>query len=194
SLQPMYRKEDIECLSHLSALPGAAPYVRGTRELGYQEKPWEVSQELVYSTPLEFNEAAKNDLQRGQTMLNLVLDQASALLQDPDQALPEKVGRGGVPISSFQDLNKALEGINLEQIPLLIQAGCAGLPIYCMVVAHAKKKGMDISKLSGCMGIDPLGTLVKEGTIPFSLQKAYDLMADLTLWANHETPELKTIL
>lgn len=194
SLQPMYRQEDIEGLSHLSSRPGAAPYVRGTRALGYQEKPWEVCQELIYSTPLEFNEAAKNDLQRGLTMLNLVLDQASALGQDPDQALPEYVGRGGVSISSFQDLNKTLEGIDLEQTPLLIQAGCMGLPIYCMVVEHVQQGGIDISKLRGCVGMDPLGTLVKEGTIPFSLKKAYSLMADFTLWAKNETPELKIIL
>ena len=57
----MYRQEDIEGLSHLSSLPGAVPYVGENRALGYQEKPWEVSQELVYSTPKEFNEAAKND-------------------------------------------------------------------------------------------------------------------------------------
>ena len=61
--------------------------------------------------------------QRGQTMLNLVLDQASALGQDPDQALPENVGRGGVSISSSKIFNQALEGIDLEQTPLLIQAG-----------------------------------------------------------------------
>jgi methylmalonyl-CoA mutase len=194
SLQPMYRQEDIEGLPHLSSLPGAVPYVRGTRALGYQEKPWEVCQELVYSTPKEFNEAAKHDLKRGQTMLNLVLDQASALGQDPDQTLPEKVGSGGVSISSLKDFNQALEGIDLEQTPLLIQAGCAGLPVYSMLVTHAQQAGMDISKLRGCVGMDPLGMLVKEGTIPFSLQKAYYLMADFTLWANNETPELKTIL
>ena len=194
SLQPMYRQEDIEGLSHLSSLPGAVPYVRGTRALGYQEKPWEVSQELVYSTPKEFNEAAKNDLQRGQTMLNLVLDQASALGQDPDQALPENVGRGGVSISSLKDFNQALEGIDLEQTPLLIQAGCAGLPVYSMLVTHAGQAGLNISKLRGCVGMDPLGTLAKEGTIPFSLKKAYDFMASFTFWAKDETPELQTIL
>ncbi|MCQ6275373.1 acyl-CoA mutase large subunit family protein [Bacillus sp. V3B] len=193
-LQPLYRKEDIEGLSHLSSLPGAAPYVRGTRALGYQDKTWEVCQELVYPTPLEFNEAAKNDLQCGQTMLNLVLDQASSLGQDPDQVSPEKVGKGGVSISSYQDLGNALKGIDLEQTPLLIQAGCAGLPIYCMVVAHAKAAGMEISKLRGSVGMDPLGTLVKEGTIPFSLKKSYDLLAHQTSWAKKETPELKTIL
>lgn len=194
SLQPMYRQEDIEGLSHLSSKPGAAPYVRGTRALGYQEKPWEVCQELVYSNPSDFNEAAKKDLKRGQTMLNIVLDKASAFGQDPDQSLPKNVGRGGVSISSLKDLNRALEGIDLEQTPLLIQAGCAGLPIYCMVVAHSQNTGTDIGKLRGCVGMDPLGTLVKEGSIPFSLEKVYDLMANLTLLAKDKTPELQTIL
>jgi methylmalonyl-CoA mutase len=194
SLQPMYRQEDIVGISHLSSLPGTAPYVRGARALGYQEGPWEVCQELVYSTPLEFNQAAKKDLDRGLTMLNLVVDHASALGQDPDQSAPENVGKEGVSICSLQDLNKALEGIDLEQTPVLIQAGCVGLPIYCMVVAHVQQEGMDVRKLRGCVGMDPLGTLVIEGTIPFSLQKAYDLMANFTLWAKKETPELKTIL
>ncbi|MCH6264465.1 methylmalonyl-CoA mutase family protein [Neobacillus citreus] len=192
-LQPMYFQEDIRDLSYLSSRPGSAPYVRGTRALGYQEKPWEVAQEHVYSTPSEFNEAAKHDLNRGQTMLNLVFDHASALGKDPDQALPENVGRGGVSISSLQDVNQALEGINLEQTPLFIQAGSVGFPVYCMLVAHARKMGMDSSRLHGCVGMDPLGTLVKEGTIPFSLRQAYDLMAELTFWAKHESPEMKTI-
>jgi methylmalonyl-CoA mutase len=194
SLQPMYRQEDIEGLSHLSTPPGAVPYVRGPHALGYQEKPWEVSQELLYSTPSEFNEAAKSDLTRGQTMLNLVLDHASAFGLDPDQALPENVGGEGVSISSLKDLNTSLEGIDLEQTPLLVQAGCMGLPIYCMVLAHSQQKGMDIRKLRGCVGMDPLGTLVKEGTLPFSLQNAYDLTAQYTLWAKDKNPELKTIL
>jgi methylmalonyl-CoA mutase len=193
SLQPMYRKEDIEGLSHVPSLPGVAPYVRGTRSLGYQEKRWEVCQELVYGTPEEVNEAARYDLKRGQTMLNLVLDTASALGQDPDQAAPEDVEDGGVSISSVQDLVKAFEGINLEQTPLLIQAGAVGLPMYSMLIAYAGQHGIAPTRLRGCVGMDPLGTLAKKGTLPFSLQKAYDFMASYTLWANDHTPELQTI-
>ena len=58
----MYWAEDVEGLSHLDSLPGFAPYVRGTNVLGYKTKPWEVSQELPYATPDEFNRALRADL------------------------------------------------------------------------------------------------------------------------------------
>jgi methylmalonyl-CoA mutase len=176
SLKPMYTEVDLEGVTFLSSMPGKTPYVRGTK-IGTEEKPWEVSQELLYSTPEDFNLAAQNDLKRGQTMLNLVLDRASAFGIDPDQAHPENVGSGGVSISSIEDISTAFEGIDLEQTPLLVQAGCTGLAVYSMVIGEAKMRGMEISKLRGCIGMDPLGTLVKEGTLPFSLQTAYNLMA-----------------
>ncbi|MDQ1005367.1 methylmalonyl-CoA mutase [Neobacillus niacini] len=194
AIQPMYTKEDVIGISHLSSSLGTAPFVRGTREIGEQRKPWEVSQELPYGTPSEFNEAVKIDLTRGQTMVNLVLDRASALGKDPDQAAPECVGDKGVSISSLEDVKKALEGINLEKTPLFVQAGMVGLPVYSMIVAEARQAGMDIRQLRGCVGMDPLGTLAKEGTLPISLQKAYEWMAKLTLCSKGETPELKTIL
>ncbi|GHH97496.1 methylmalonyl-CoA mutase family protein [Neobacillus kokaensis] len=192
-LKPLYTKKDLEGILHLPSMPGTAPYLRGTRTFCYKEKPWEVSQELHYRTPEEFNEAAKSDLKRGQTMLNITLDRVSAFGMDPDQVSPEDVGKGGVSISSLNDITKALEGIDLEQTPLLVQAGCAGLAVYSMLIANTKQVGQNISKLRGCIGMDPLGALAKEGTLPFSLQTAYDLLAKITLYAKDETPELKTI-
>lgn len=192
-LKPMYRKEDIEQLPHISTFPGEAPYVRGTKPLGYQEKPWEVCQELAYGTPEQWNAAAQQELKRGQTMLNLVLAAATAMGQDPDQGLPEDVGVGGLSIHSMKDLTKALEGINLEQTPILIQAGVAGLPLYSMLIAFTQQQGSDLKKLRGCVGMDPLGTLAKRGALPVSMRKTYDWMARYTLWAKDQTPEMKTI-
>src|SRR3954469_20704686 len=45
AIQPMYTKEDVMGISHLSSSLGTAPFVRGTR-IGEKRKPWEVSQEL----------------------------------------------------------------------------------------------------------------------------------------------------
>ena len=74
-LQPLYRREDIEKYPFLSTLPGDFPYLRGTNEKDNQHEPWKVSQELTYSDPEEFNQAVRNDLEKGQTMLHLVLDE-----------------------------------------------------------------------------------------------------------------------
>lgn len=191
AVQPMYTQESIKGISHLSSEPSAAPYLRGTKGFG---ETWGISQELPYGLASKFNEAAKKDLNRGQTMLNLVLDSASSIGLDPDHALSKDVGDKGVSISSIQDIQVALEGIDLETTPFFVQAGISGLSVYSMIVGHLMKSGTDTRKLRGCVGMDPLGTLAKEGALPFSIAKAYDLMAKVTVWAKLETPEVKTIL
>jgi len=44
-LQPMYRMEDIEGITHCDSAPGSYPFVRGTSPTGYLTKPWEICQE-----------------------------------------------------------------------------------------------------------------------------------------------------
>ncbi|MFC4769700.1 methylmalonyl-CoA mutase family protein [Effusibacillus consociatus] len=194
TLQPIYRKEDIERLLHVSNFPGFAPYVRGTKALGYVIRPWEVCQEISPGTPEEFNRAAQNDLQRGQTMLNLVLDRAALSGLNPDEAKPEDVGNKGVSIFRREDLDTALDDINLEKVPLYIQTGALGLPILALLLSHLEAQGKDPQKLSGCIGMNPLGALVQEGTIPCPLETAYDAMEQITNWAIRNAPQLQTIL
>ncbi len=46
SVQPFYRKEDIEGLATIGSLPGEFPYVRGTRD----NNDWLIRQEVQGST------------------------------------------------------------------------------------------------------------------------------------------------
>lgn len=193
-LQPLYREEDVKDLPHIASIPGAVPYVRGSQELGYASKPWAVCQELVSGTPEAFNQAARHDLQRGQTMLNLPLDKAAASGLDADQAELWQVGNGGVSVSTLQDVEQMLEGIDLSQTPLLVQAGSAGLASVALVAAHMQKAGQDTAQLAGCIGTDPLGELAKNGTLPVALETAYDSLAETTRWAIAHAPGLQTIL
>lgn len=193
TLQPMYWQRDIEGLPHLDSLPGFAPYVRSTAVLGYTAEPWAVAQELPYSTPAAVNEALRADLVRGQTAINLVLDPASRAGLDADVAKAEDVGRGGVSISSLEDVGRALDRIDLEQTPLFVQAGAMGLPIAALVIALVRKQAKSPERLRGCIGIDPLSVLAREGTLPRSLERTYDEAASLTGWAISHAPLLQTI-
>lgn len=194
SLQPLYQEEDMKDLPHIANIPGQAPYVRGTRENGYAMQPWEVCQELAYETPEAFNQAARYDVKRGQTMLNLALDTASVSGMDADQAEPWQVGHGGVSLSTLEDVEQAFKGIDLGKIPLLVQAGSVGLAAVALVAAHMEKQGQDLAQLRGCIGADPLGELVKIGTLPVSMDTAYDSLAQTTRWAKTNAPQLQTIL
>ncbi|MBT8419380.1 MAG: acyl-CoA mutase large subunit family protein, partial [Gammaproteobacteria bacterium] len=192
-LQPMYQQDALTGLSHVDSLPGSAPYARGTSTLGYQEKAWEVTQELTYATAKDFNEALRADLPRGQSAVNLVLDQAALMGEDPDGDVGDDVGKGGVSIASAQDMEQALEGVDLTQIHFLMQAGAEGIPIAALVFAMMKKQGKSIDALDGCIGMDPLGALARDGHLPRPLNGVYDGMAQLTRWASENAPNLLTI-
>ncbi len=193
-LQPMYRAEDVADLPHMGSLPGFAPFVRGTQVLGYKHKPWEVSQELANATPESFNQALLADLERGQTAVNMRLDLATLLGEDANAAEPGRVGKGGLSISCLGDLTSALAGVDLEQTPIFIQTGAAGLPLLAMVLAMLAKQLRSPGKLRGCIGSDPLGELAGSGRLPRSLSGAYDDLAQLTRWAVAKAPGVRTLL
>ncbi len=193
NLQPMYRQEDAADLEHAKTLPGFAPYVRSTRAAGYLANPWDIAQELPYPTPKLFNEALRYDLERGQTSAVLRLDRPSFVGQDPDQAQEGEVGRDGVSIASVADLAEALDGLDLEQIPLIIHAPVVGLPIAALLAGLAKQQGKALDKLNVWIETDPLSALARYGEIPMSIEQAYDEMASLTAWAAQNAPAMRTI-
>ncbi len=192
-LQPLYRQENIDGLPHLGNLPGFAPYTRGTSPLGYVGSGWDVAQELHHATPAEFNTALRADLECGQNAINIALDHATLAGTDADQANTEALGQGGLSISSLSDLEQALDGIDLESIPIYIQASTSTLALTALLAALVKKQGKSTARLSGCVGMDPLGQLVRHGQLLRDLDSIYDTMTQLARWANTNAPKLQTI-
>ncbi|WCK55951.1 methylmalonyl-CoA mutase family protein [Aneurinibacillus sp. Ricciae_BoGa-3] len=191
-LQPMYRMEDIQNLPYLSSLPGSSPYVRSANLTGHVEKPWEVAQELSAPTPQLFNEAAQQDIARGQTALTIVLDKATRSGRDADVAPQEDVGAAGLSLSSLSDMRAAMHGIDLQNIPLYVQ-GEGAFTFLLLTAAYLKAETRPYQNLHGCVGEDPLGTLVAEGRLPGSAADAYDRLAGMTAWALENAPDLHTI-
>jgi methylmalonyl-CoA mutase len=193
TLQPIYRQRDVEKLQHIHVDPGAAPFLRGTKSIT-KKQGWEVSQEILAADAEEFNQMARHDLERGQTMLNLVLDRATLAGQDPQEAVQEAIGDGGLSVFCREDIDTAFAEINLEEVPVYVYAGPIGLPLLALLVAHMEAKGQNTTKLRGCVGADPLATFISEGTLPYQWSAIYDGMAHTTRWASNHAPQLKTIL
>ena len=187
-LQPIYRQEDVEQISHQETMPGIAPYVRGSRSAGYQE--WHIAQETPYSSPEAFNSALRAAFTQGQTAINILLDRAAQAGLDPDLATSGDVGKDGVSIAHCDDLAVAFNGVNLETTPLMIQPGTAALPFTAILAAYLLQIDRDPAKLKGNIAFDPLGDLAQTGTLPQSLRETYDDLASLTKWTG---PEFRTI-
>ncbi len=191
SLQPIYRMEDAP--AGLENFPGFPGYLRGTHAAGYHRELWAVSQELPYGLVEDFNKAAKADLSRGQTGLNILLDIATVSGIDPDQAQVGEVGACGLSISTVRDILTALEGIDLEKVPVRVQAGCGALPVASLLYASLRRKGKTPALLRGGIEMDPLAVLARAGRLPVSLDGAYREMAVLASWNARNAPSFGAI-
>ena len=194
TLDPIYRKDDWEKLDHISELPGSGNKIRHNDVNGYQNNPWQIAQEIAYPTTEECNQALLNDLNRGQNAINLVLDEATKSGLDPDQANEQQVGRNGVSIASLQDIEDLFKNISQEAIDIQIQAHSIALPICSLVAAHLRNQNVEMKNIHGCVGMDPLSELAKDGSICLSLEQAFKEMFYLTKWAAKNSPQMRTIV
>ncbi len=188
-IKPIYFEQDLDKLAHIESLPGQPNYVRGNSPTGATTRAWGIAQEITNAAPADFNAAAKNDLSRGQNILNMVLDKAAGKGEDPG----ELTGVGGVSIANGKDMETALADIDLATTPIMLQCGFSGISAISILVEAAKKQDADLQRLEGCIVSDPVGYLAMEGALPISIDKAYDEMAQLTLWAKENAAKLKTI-
>ncbi len=188
AIQPLYRSEDVDGLDATGTLPGRPPFARGPSTTGYLLAPWLVAQEIGYATPQMTNAALRHDLARGQTAVRLLLDQPGRAGLDPDDAAQD-VGRAGLSVATAGDLRLAFDGIDMAAVPVSLPTGQAALPLLALWLAAAG----EASDLSGCLEVDPLGTLAAAGQLPGTLASAYDEMAWIAQWAAENAPNLATV-
>jgi len=193
TLQPLYTAADTVTLPYLDSQPGYPPFLRAAHLTGYHGKPWLVAQELPLPTCRAFNAALLQGLAGGQSAVVLVLDAAGQAGLDPDQAAVGQVGRAGTSIASLVDLEQALAAVDLQRTPLLVQPGGAALPLAAQLMALLRLREEDPARLRGCIGMDPLCGMVETGTLPLSLDQAYDEVALLTRWCAEHAPGLRSV-
>ncbi len=192
-LQPIYTKEVLDDLPHVKDLPGVGCRVRGSKPDGYLETSWLVSQELAAPTPAAMNKLAIEELSSGQTELNLWLDKATRAGIDADDAAAGSVGVCGLSLGSLGDMKQVLEGVHADCISTYIQSGKASPAVYALLVAALKDKGADLSKVNGCIGMDPVGELVEYGELAGGRKQAFCLLAGLVQHAAENMPALQVI-
>ncbi|PJW15425.1 MULTISPECIES: methylmalonyl-CoA mutase family protein [unclassified Geobacillus] len=176
AVKPLYTRRDVEALGPLEQYPGFGQYVRGARPEGYRGGPWKVSQEISAASPSEWNEAVKHDLERGQTEIHFAL------------------GRLPFAVESVDDVAAMLDGVLLDRYSLRVDAGARSLSFLALLVAYFKEQGVPLSSVRGAIGMDPLGAWAEQGTLPCSLERLYDEMAEATKWAKEQMPAVRTIL
>lgn len=192
-LQPIYTKEDLKNIKFLDNKPGFENYVRGTKYSGHTGSCWEIKQNLPYPFAEDFNEALRNDIERGQNSISLSLDYAAKSGLDPDFAKAGEVGREGVSICNLDDLCNALLDVDLKKLPIYINAGFGGYHSMLLLASYLKKQGIDKIFIKGGFEIDPLGYAVTYGELPIEIEKVFNCVSEVTKWTDKNIPGFKTL-
>jgi methylmalonyl-CoA mutase len=192
-LKPIYTQSNIKNVDQVRSFPGNEPYVRGTKADGYMVKSWDICQEIPAFSAEEFNTSLKHDLLGGQTAVLLLPDRAFQLGKDPDDAVSDDIGQGGISISQLDDFCSALAGIDIQKYPLYIDPGFSSLTIMMMLVAYTEKYKINTKNIRAYIGGDPLGFLVREGMLPAPLNRVFDHMKWSVCWAKTHFPKMRAV-
>ena len=192
TFEPMYFRATTEEILPKNSFPGMSNYLRGATANGYVKKPWGIAQSCDETMPVENNELLRHELDKGSTIYNVRLDNATLKAQDVRKA--EKVGDVGVSLTTLGDVETLLKDLKLDKFPIYVYSGESAVPMLALIVAAVKKNGGDVSKLKGYIGANPIAELAANGKLDQSLEKLYDEAAAAAKWAVKNAPELKTIM
>ncbi|MDP2173472.1 MAG: acyl-CoA mutase large subunit family protein [Candidatus Cloacimonadaceae bacterium] len=187
TLEPIYRREDVEHLEFLKALPGEPPYQRGSKPDGYTSEPWLVAQ-LQDNPDLEMlNEELLDELLRGLNCVNLLIHPDSLCGKFPSHA-----DKRGVALSCLNDIKALLAGVKLEAIPVFAFGNENVILQLALISAYAKSTGISNSDLSGVFAFDPLAQVYLDKA--FKPERGVRIARQMTIWAELKASGIKTIL
>ena len=140
SMEPFYRKEDVDKLPLVNALPGEFPYVRGNKAA---DNAWHVRQDIKCACPKEANAKALDILGKGVDSLGFCI---------PADKL------------SAEYIEQLLDGIYVECVELNFHT-CQrhSLELARLLDAYFRAKGADLTKIEGSIAFDPLEKLLTKG-------------------------------
>ncbi|MCH5177707.1 MAG: methylmalonyl-CoA mutase small subunit [Prevotellaceae bacterium] len=140
NVQPFYRREDLEGLKAVDALPGEFPFVRGNKT---DNNLWYVRQDICVDDAKAANAKALDILNRGVDSIgfNIPADSVNA-----------------------QTLATLLEGICPECVELnFTTCQCHCVELAQLLVAYFKEQKADLTKLEGSINFDPIEKILLKG-------------------------------
>ena len=140
SVEPFYRKEDVDKLATVNALPGQFPYVRGNKA---DNNSWYVRQDIEATDAKEANAKALDVLNRGVDSLGFHIP--------------------GKKVSA-EFVAQLLEGIYLDCVEInFMTCQCHSAELAQIFVDYVKAKGIAPEKVAGSISFDPIEKMLSKG-------------------------------
>lgn len=174
--------------------PGAYPYTRGVYPTMYRGRLWTMRQYAGFGTAEESNLRYRYLLEQGQTGLSVAFDLPTQMGYDSDDPVADgEVGKVGVAIDSLKDMEILLDQIPLDRVSVSMTINAPAAILLLMVVAVAKKQGVDLRRLTGTIQNDVLKEYAARGTYIFPPKPSMRIITDIFRWCSTNLPRWNTI-
>jgi methylmalonyl-CoA mutase, N-terminal domain len=191
-----YDPADLDGFNFLDELgfPGDYPFTRGVQPTMYRGRLWTMRQYAGFGDAEESNRRYRYLFANGQTGLSVAFDLPTQMGRDPDHPLARgEVGRVGVSITSFEDMETLLAELPLERISTSMTINATASILLALYLAVARKRGVDWDKLNGTIQNDILKEYVARGTYIYPPRGSMRIITDIFAFASREVPNWNTI-
>jgi len=163
--------------------------IRGTRE------PWAVWQDVRDPHPDAAARTMRDALSRGVEGFWLSFDGATMRALDRDApGAARHTGAFGISVSCYADLEAVLAPIDLDRHAIALKGGAGAYALSEFLWGILDARGHGTVKLRGCAGLDPIGTLLRTGTLPGSIEAAFDALTRTAKRWIERAPSFRTAL
>jgi 2-hydroxyisobutanoyl-CoA mutase large subunit len=160
-------------------LPGRYPFTRGPYPTMYRSRHWTMRQIAGFGTGEDTNKRFKYLIKQGQTGLSTDFDMPTLMGYDSDHPMSEgEVGREGVAVDTLADMEALYDGIDLENISVSMTINPTAWILLAMYVAMARRRGLDLHKLSGTIQADILKEYMAQKEYCFPIAPSVRIVRD----------------
>src|ERR1700746_393297 len=140
-----YNPDDLNGFNFLREIgfPGEYPFTRGVQPTMYRGRLWTMRQYAGFGDAEESNRRYRYLFANGQTGLSVAFDLPTQMGRDPDHPLARgEVGRGGVSITSLEDMETLLAELPLDRISTSMTINATASILLALYLAVAQKRGV----------------------------------------------------
>ncbi len=190
-LKPVYTADDApEALEP----PGEFPFTRGPYPDMYRGRPWTIRQYAGFASAEETNGRFRYLLERGQMGLSVAFDLPTQLGYDSDDPhAAGEVGRTGVAIDSFADMELLFDSIPLGEVSTSMTINAPAALLLLLYELVAEKQGVPGNALRGTVQNDVLKEYIARGNYIFPPRPSMRITTDLFAYCAERIPKWNTI-
>jgi (2R)-ethylmalonyl-CoA mutase len=156
--------------------------------------PWIIRTYAGFGDARQANERFLKNLKEGQRGLSIAFDLPTQNGYDADATIATgEVGKAGVSIAHWRDMEQLLEGIPLDQINTSMTINATAPFILALYLVVAKKHGVPWDQLRGTTQNDLMKEFVARGTSIFNPEMSFRLSTDMIRFAVERVPNWNPI-